>query len=583
MKLLLLQPPIQDFYDTDVRLQPIGLAYLKAAVRKYLPQVDVKVLDFHRGWGRKTIAIPKELHYLKPYYPYRDKSPFSTFHQYFHFGADFETIAAQVAAEQPDVIGISSLFSPYYREVLKTVEAIRRQCDAPMILGGSHVSAQPIAMLEHPEVDFVIRGEGERPLIALLEKFLQRTRSDETPDWKGIPNLGWKDRGALIFNDSEDNFPLEDLPPPDLSDFPLEHYRYEGKPLAFLVTSRSCPHRCSFCSVHQTFGTVYRRNPIDRVFEEIQLRYQQGYRVLDFEDDNLTFYREEMKALCERLIAAFPEGELQLLAMNGISYLSLDPELLRLMKRAGFTHLNLALVTSDTTVREATKRPHTVAKYLEVVEQAFALGLKVVSYQILGLPQESLDSMVQTMCFAARLPVLLGASPFYMTPNSPIAKSLGHEAKPEDTFKARLSAMAIESVGFSRDQIYTLFVTTRILDFLKAWQDSGTEDLEISALLDRAEDPQIPEKTRLGLSLLREILETGILWAWTPQGKKPLTRFNYSLFEKVWSQLRWIGTQEDRRILISNPVAYDDEDLGIPTCRLRAPGDLEPAVQGTGL
>ena len=102
-------------------------------------------------------------------------------------------------------------------------------------------------------------------------------------------------------------------------------------------------------------------------------------------------------------------------------------------------------------------------------------------------------------------------------------------------------------------------------------------------LLDRAEDPQIPEKTRLGLSLLREILETGILWAWTPQGKKPLTRFNYSLFEKVWSQLRWIGTQEGRRILISNPVAYDDEDLGIPTCRLRAPGDLEPAVQGTGL
>ncbi|HOX87763.1 MAG TPA: hypothetical protein PKW76_17175 [bacterium] len=41
-KLLLLQPPVEDFYDTPIRLQPLGLAYLKAAVRKWLPEVEVK-------------------------------------------------------------------------------------------------------------------------------------------------------------------------------------------------------------------------------------------------------------------------------------------------------------------------------------------------------------------------------------------------------------------------------------------------------------------------------------------------------------------------------------------------------------
>jgi len=39
MKIVLIQPPVQDFYDTDVRLQPIGLCYLKAAVKKYFAQV----------------------------------------------------------------------------------------------------------------------------------------------------------------------------------------------------------------------------------------------------------------------------------------------------------------------------------------------------------------------------------------------------------------------------------------------------------------------------------------------------------------------------------------------------------------
>ena len=36
MKILLIQPPIQDFYDTDVRLQPLGLCMLKAVLKKLL-------------------------------------------------------------------------------------------------------------------------------------------------------------------------------------------------------------------------------------------------------------------------------------------------------------------------------------------------------------------------------------------------------------------------------------------------------------------------------------------------------------------------------------------------------------------
>ena len=90
MKVLLIQPPVQDFYDTDVRLQPIGLCYLKAAVRKHLSDVDVIIRDYHGGCGRRTVAVPKELRYLTDYYPVADKSPFSTFHQYYHFGKSFD-------------------------------------------------------------------------------------------------------------------------------------------------------------------------------------------------------------------------------------------------------------------------------------------------------------------------------------------------------------------------------------------------------------------------------------------------------------------------------------------------------------
>src|SRR5215510_8859568 len=141
VKVLLIQPPVQDFYDTDVRLQPIGLCYLKAAVKKHLPEVEVVIKDYHAGGGRRTVAIPKELQYLTDYYSVADKSPFSTFHRYYHFGKSFDEIETDVAEIRTDVVGISSLFTPYYREVLEVAARVKKQTRAIVIVGGSHASA----------------------------------------------------------------------------------------------------------------------------------------------------------------------------------------------------------------------------------------------------------------------------------------------------------------------------------------------------------------------------------------------------------------------------------------------------------
>lgn len=539
MKILLLQPPIQDFYDTDIRLQPIGLCYLKAAVKKYLPEVEVIIKDYHQGWGRRTVALPAELRYLKDYYCRPDRSPFSTFFHYFHFGASFDVLADDVAQEKPDLVGISSLFSPYYREVLRCAGSIKRRLNIPVIVGGSHVSAVPQQILGSPDVDFVVRGEGERPLVEFLKAW------QNGKNFESIPNLGFKQNGRVVLNDMEDNFPIEELPIPDLADLAADRYLFEGRPLGFVITSRSCPHRCTFCSVHQTFGTNYRRRSAAQVVEEIRKRYDEGIRVFDFEDDNLTFYVDEMKQLCRMLIDAFPSRDVQFVAMNGISYLSLDKELLFLMKQAGFTHLNLSLVTSDKTVRETTKRPHTAEKYLEVVGEAAALGFKIVSYQILGLPNETLDSMIQTLAFMARLPVLQGASMFYLTPNSPIARNGFPAPTEEDIFKSRLTAMAIETEHFKRDDIYTLFITTRIINFLKGLRFEKKEMTLVEAL-------QIARRAggrcAIGADLLETLLTERRLYASTREGLKPLPRFKADLFFEVWSQLDGICTLEGRRI-----------------------------------
>jgi len=540
MKVLLLQPPVQDFYHTDIRLQPIGLAYLKAAAQKHLPEARIMIRDFHHGWGRRTIALPRELAYLKDYYSKDDKSPFSTFHHYYHFGADFDTIALEVAKAKPDLVGIAALFAPYHREVLRCAEAIKKRCRVPILLGGSQISSMPEHMLSHPAVDFVIRGEGEKPFVELL-KALQGNG-----DLRHVPNLGYKKRGRLILNPRKENYPVETLPFPDLSGLPQDHYLFEKRPLCFIITSRGCSYRCAFCSVHKTFGHKCRRRSAGNILAEIRQRYAEGYRVFDFEDDNLTFDRKEMKELCEQLIRTFPKKDIQLLAMNGVCYWTLDRPILKLMRRAGFTHLNLSLVSTNTGLLKKVQRPGPLKKYREIIRHATALDFKIVAYQILGLPGDTLASMMETLLCNAKLPVLLGASPFYLVPHSPIARHFD-EPSETDIYKARLTAMAIETKDFKREDLYTLLITTRILNFLKGLSFRAKK-IPLSKALVIAEKQDI--RSALGAQLLRKLLKEKVLYAATSKGLEPLPRFKSELFFQLWRKLDTIKMQDHKTIQI---------------------------------
>ncbi len=537
MRVVLIQPPIQDFYETEIRLQPIGLCYLKAAIQKHVPESEVIIKDYHAGYGRKTISLPTELAYLKDHYPVADKSPFSLFHQYYRFGAPSELIIAELLDLKPDLIGISSLFTPYYREALEIAELIKDSMNVPIVMGGPHVSEAPESVLSSPSVDYVIRGEGEKPLVELI-KYLRGMGP-----LQDVPGLGYKTDDTIHLNSGKENYPIEQLPFPDLSNFSLSRYQIARKPLTFIITSRGCPHQCSFCSVNMTFGNTHRRRSVNNVIEEIKHRYQEGYRVIDFEDDNLTYHKDDFRELCHQLIKLFPNNEMEFVAMNGISYMSLDEDILELMFRTGFSQLNLALVSADSSVRRKVQRPHTLDAYSGIVNKAFQVGFKIVSYQILGLPDESLESMLHTLAYNARLPVLLGASPFYRSPKAPLSQGL-HFSE-EDYVRARLTALAVETDSFSRDDIYTLFVSTRIINFLKGL--SIPESAELHELLHHA---WTEERVRIGMELLKELIHSSTLYFWTSQGKVANRKFKTDLFFNLIQKAGFITCQNGKQINI---------------------------------
>jgi radical SAM superfamily enzyme YgiQ (UPF0313 family) len=543
MKVILIQPPIQDFYDTDIRLQPLGLCMLKGAVKKHLPFVEVLVRDYHHGHGRRTLSLPRELSYLNNYYAHPDASPFCAFHHYYHFGAPFDVIAEHVVQEGPDLVGISALFTPYHREALGLAREIKDRVNVPVIVGGSHVSAMPETVLSQPEVDFVIRGEGERPLVEFL-KALEESRSLD-----GVPNLGYKAGGRMILNPTKPNYRMDDLPLPDFTDLPPGRYLHEKSPICFVTTSRGCPHQCTFCSAHTTFGKGYRARDPEAVLSELEMRYSEGYRVFDFEDDNLSFDRNRFRTLLKGIRETFAGKDVRFFAMNGLSYLSLDRELLGEMRAAGFTDLNLSLVTHSAASLSSLRRPHRLGQFLEVIEAAAHLGFRVISYQILGLPMETRDQMVETMALLTRLPVRIGASIFYLTPGSVLSRDFPPMTEP-DMFRARSTAMALETDAFTRDDLYTLFLTARIINFLKSIP-MPDRAFKFRDALNFASNGTMRE--RLGAELLERLMEARRLHAATRAGLKFLVRFNPNLFLEVLDQAGEIRTLSGARVFTCKP------------------------------
>jgi len=525
MKLVLVQPPVEDFYDTEVRLQPLGLCLLKAAVKKHLPCVEVKVMDFHHGFGKRTIPLPYELSYLKEYYPHPDASPFCTFHNYYRFGADPSNLAREIVMEAPDLVGISSLFSPYFREVLACARAIKAVIEVPIVAGGGHASSCPQSLLTDPSVDYVIRGEGERPLIELI-RALEGGQKMES-----VPGLGFKKNGRIHLNPMGEPYPMEEIPWADFSDLPAENYLYESSPMCMIMTSRGCPHQCSFCSVHAVFGSSFRVRTVEDVFSEMISRFEKGYRVFDFEDDNLAYSRKRFLRLMELIEKGFPRGRIRLFAMNGVSYESLDREILEAMRRAGFRSLNISLVSGNSRILSMLRRPHSAGRFKDVVDEAFKLGYRMVAYQIIGLPNEEVDSMKNTMAFLAGMPVLIGPSIFYLAPGSKLALETG-DIGTEELVKARATAMAVEREDCKRDDLYSLFVTARIINFLKATPGLNSERSlsfkdALKALADKG------GRGATGAEILARLMEEKILYAATRKGLRPLVRFNYGHFFDV--------------------------------------------------
>jgi hypothetical protein len=526
--ILLIQPPIRDFYLTAKRTIPYGLACIAAPLLG--EGYSVEILDALAASGSKKVGLPLEMSFLRDFYSGPDISPFSMFYDFRRFGLGEEAIGERVQSSGAFLAGISSLFTAYSGEAIRMAEVVkRRRPEAVTVLGGHHPTEMPEEVLRHDCVDFIIRGEGEVSM-ALLAGAIRGEKPLES-----VPGIGFKTSAGKFFIRSPAVLAnLDEVPLPAIELIDNGFYGRRKRPGVVIAAGRGCPLECSYCSIGCSSWCGFRMKSVRRVIEEMKNAvFGVGARFIDFEDENISCRREWFVDLLNEIMLQFQGCGLELRAMNGLFPPTLNEEVICAMKAAGFTALNLSLCTTCREQLKRFRRPDVRVEFERSLLWAKKYGLDAVAYIIVGAPGQDPKDSVADLLYLADKSAIAGVSVFYPAPgSSDFEKCAAQNLLPPTLSQMRSSALPISDTSTRKDSI-TILRLGRILNFFKSLDLAERE--EVPGLAQKPAVEALPEKIQvseaaynvdthkakrraIGKTLLGIFLRDGVICGVSPEG-----------------------------------------------------------------
>jgi hypothetical protein len=474
--------------------------------------------------------------FLAPYYGRADLSPFGLFHHYRHFGYSLEHLAKQAKTSGARLIGISSLFTAYGGLALETAAAVKKACPgAAIVLGGHHPTALPEAVIGHPAVDYILRGDGEAGFPAFARALFHGTALAGIPGLVSSQSSGVPAKTPPAVVDD-----LDTLPAPAFDLIAWRHYQRSGRGSLAMTASRGCPLRCTYCAVNAAGYHGFRQRSVESVIAELKAAYDilpMGF--IDFEDEHLGADKGWALDLLARIREVFGQWQPELRAMNGLYAPHLDEAVLESMRRAGFKSLNLALISTAASQLKRFARPDIRLDFDRVLHHARRFTMDCVAYLIVGGPDQDPFESVGDLVYLAERRVLAGISVFYPAPGSSDYEWCRRkQLLPHDPMLMRSTALPLAHVT-DRDQTITLLRLGRLLNFIKKVIDCG----DALPQPDKAPGTIDPKADRMtvGRRLLAAFLQNGIIYGMDTDGSVYRHAIDPSLTRRFLSACRKIS------------------------------------------
>ena len=310
-------------------------------------------------------------------------------------------IEKKIRDDRPDIVGVTSTTENRFQSFDLVRRAKKARPQALTVMGGPHASMAAEDALAHiPELDVVVRGEGEETTLELCRVL---ERKPEVNGISHVPGISYRANGRVISNPPRSPiFNLDGLPFPTFHLIPFEKYNFlvevPGRghlPAINIMTSRGCPFNCNFCATPINWGRAVRTRSPQNVVREIESHIERyGIRVVHFYDDtfNLSHRRTEeiSNLILERKLPIFWQCEIRIDLMT-------KPQLAK-MKESGLFYVSFGIEAGSERVRNSVVNKKVSLKDFEnVVSWCRELEIIPNAFFIFSHPTETWDEAQETI------------------------------------------------------------------------------------------------------------------------------------------------------------------------------------------
>lgn len=327
------------------------------------------------------------------------------------FDAPPQEVLGKVIRERNIDVVATGTISAHFNKVQAVLEGVRKANKRIVtIVGGGVMSSEPEAMMDSLNPHFGVLGEGEVTIVELARQLTSARRYDEV---NGI--IFRAPDGRLTTTPARAPIrELDKLPFPD--EALLQDY-YKAQPRVYnIVSSRSCPYKCTFC--YHPIGDIYRQRSLDDLFREIEYSYRTyspfHYRIID---ELFSVKRERVLEFCRRIKPYNVKWDVQMRVSD------VDSELLDQMRDAGCVLVSYGLESGSQKVLESMRKHTKVPDLVKAVDLTYQSRLQVQGAFIFGDPAETHDTAVETFSlWLKRRKAGIGMWPIEVYPGTPLYK-----------------------------------------------------------------------------------------------------------------------------------------------------------------
>jgi len=319
----------------------------------------------------------------------------------------------ELRKRQPDVVGLTST-TLTYKSALKIIKVAKKALpNCLTVLGGSHVTFwDDNALQECPQLDVVVRKEGENTLLELVQ------RLEEGKSFHDVVGTTCRKDGKIVKNPDRPYIEnLDELPYPAVHLFPLEQFNKYGNIIFPVMTSRGCVFWCDFCTAVRMFGKKYRMRSPKKVVDELEyLHRKYGEEQYTFYDDAFTVNQARTEEICNEILRRGLkikwdcETRVDMVSKN----------LLLKMREAGCIAIWFGVEAGSQKIRDAMGKGISTQQTLNAFKWAQEAGLIAVASIILGFPGETKETAWESVKLLERInPDEIGiyiATPYPGTP-----------------------------------------------------------------------------------------------------------------------------------------------------------------------